>query len=105
MKNQTNSVKTPFSTSELRAVELLAQGYTEKEIAEKLCISPHTVNNHLRNVRERNSLRNDKEVVLLYIAHLNKKHFFYGCNKRGGYRSNSYPTKRLRIYKTVFVIR
>lgn len=36
MKNQTNSVKTPFSTSELRAVELLAQGYTEKEIAEKL---------------------------------------------------------------------
>lgn len=75
MKNQTNSVKTPFSTSELRAVELLAQGYTEKEIAEKLCISPHTVNNHLRNVRERNSLRNDKEVVLLYIAHLNKKHF------------------------------
>ena len=52
MKNQTNSVKTPFSTSELRVVELLAQGYTEKEIAEKLCISPHTVNNHLRNIRE-----------------------------------------------------
>jgi DNA-binding CsgD family transcriptional regulator len=50
MKNQTNSVKTPFSTSELRVVELLAQGYTEKEIAEKLCISPHTVNNHLRNI-------------------------------------------------------
>lgn len=104
MKNQTNSVKTPFSTSELRAVELLAQGYTEKEIAEKLCISPHTVNNHLRNVRERNSLRNDKEVVLLYIAHLNKKHFSMAAI-RGGYRSNSYPTKRLRIYKTVFVIR
>jgi DNA-binding CsgD family transcriptional regulator len=104
MKNQTNSVKTPFSTSELRAVELLAQGYTEKEIAEKLCISPHTVNNHLRNVRERNSLRNDKEVVLLYIA-LEQETLFYGCNKRGGYRSNSYPTKRLRIYKTVFVIR
>jgi DNA-binding NarL/FixJ family response regulator len=42
MKNQTNSVKTPFSTSELRAVELLAQGYTEKEIAEKLCISAYS---------------------------------------------------------------
>ena len=62
-----DELKVPFS--------MFLSGYKYNEIAEKLCISPHTVNNHLRNVRGRNSLRNDKEVVLLYIAHLNKKHF------------------------------
>ncbi len=37
--------------------------------------SAHSEQSPKKYIRERNSLRNDKEVVLLYIAHLNKKHF------------------------------
>lgn len=52
-----NDVKTPiFSKSELKVVELLVRGYSEKEIADRLHLSKHTVNNHMRNIRERNGL-------------------------------------------------
>lgn len=54
MKNPVNDVNTSyFSEAELRVVKLLASGSSEKEIADRLCISRHTVDNHLRNIRER----------------------------------------------------
>lgn len=53
MKNPVNDVNTSyFSEAELRVVKLLASGSSEKEIADRLCISRHTVDNHLRNIRE-----------------------------------------------------
>lgn len=70
-----NSINVPFSAREKQIVDLLARGLSEKEIAYRLCISIHTVNNHLRNVRERNGLSKNTEVVLLYIAYRNKKPF------------------------------
>lgn len=75
MKNLVNSVNTPFSTAELKVVELLSRGHSEKEIADKLCISPNTVNNHLRNVREKNGLSKNSEVILLYISSITKRKF------------------------------
>lgn len=48
MKNPVNDVNTSyFSEAELRVVKLLASGSSEKEIADRLCISRHTVDNHL----------------------------------------------------------
>ena len=75
MRTPTKDVNTPFSKSELKVVELLARGYSEKEVADKLHLSPNTVNNHTRNIREKNGLSKNTEIILLYIAYLNKKKF------------------------------
>lgn len=76
MEKSYNSVKEPiFSKSELKVADLLARGYSEKEIAEKLHISKYTVNNHMRNIRERNGLTKNTEVILLYIAYLRNNKF------------------------------
>lgn len=65
-----NNVNTPFSPQELKVAELLACGLSEKEIAEELCISPATVNNHTRHIREKNGLTKNTEIILLYIAYI-----------------------------------
>lgn len=73
-----------FSEAELRVVKLLASGSSEKEIADRLCISRHTVDNHLRNIRERFGLHKNTEIILLYIAHLNHKPFSLSNIKQYG---------------------
>lgn len=70
-----NDVNTPFSPQELKVAELLACGLSEKEIAEELCISPATVNNHTRHIREKNGLTKNTEIILLYIAYIKGKKF------------------------------
>lgn len=76
MMRSNNDVNTPkFSPSELRVVKLLSEGMIEKEIASILNISIHTVDNHLRNIRNKFGLHKNIEIVLLYIAHLNNKPF------------------------------
>lgn len=69
-----NSVKT-LTPREKQVADLLARGLSEKEIAERLNISPATVNNHTRNIRERFGLNKNSEIILLYIAERNKKKF------------------------------
>jgi DNA-binding CsgD family transcriptional regulator len=39
-----------MTKSELAVAELVADGLTNREIAERLFVSPHTVNTHLRHV-------------------------------------------------------
>ena len=73
-----------FSEAELRVVKLLASGSSEKEIADRLCISRHTVDNHLRNIRERFGLHKNTEIILLYIAQLNHKPFSLANIKQYG---------------------
>ncbi len=63
-----NNVKASFSERESEIADLLARGLSEKEIAEKLFISPATVNNHTRNIREKFGLSKNSEIILLYIA-------------------------------------
>lgn len=76
MKNPDNSVKAPiFSKTELEVVKFLTRGYSEKEIADKMHVSPHTVNNHMRNIREKNGLTKNTEVILAYIAYIKGKPF------------------------------
>lgn len=84
MKNNINDVNMSFSKSELAVVEKLASGMSEKEIADALNISVHTVNNHLRNVREKNGLHKNTEVLLLYIAYLKGKEFSLAVLKKIG---------------------
>lgn len=71
-----NSVNTLiFTKTEEKVVNLLARGYSEKEIAEKLFVSPHTIDNHLRNMRKKNNVNKNTELILLYIIYLSKKKF------------------------------
>jgi DNA-binding CsgD family transcriptional regulator len=39
-----------LTTSELAVARLVAEGLTNREVAERLFVSPHTVNSHLRHV-------------------------------------------------------
>lgn len=73
MTDTRNSKNLPFSPAELSVVEQLARGLSEKEIADKLNLSYHTVNNHLRNIRERHKLQKNTEIIILYAASLSKK--------------------------------
>jgi DNA-binding CsgD family transcriptional regulator len=41
---------TALTTSELDVARLVAEGLTNREVAERLFISPHTVNSHLRHM-------------------------------------------------------
>lgn len=42
-----------ISGRELEVLELLAQGSSNKEIADRLCVSPHTVKTHLGHLYDK----------------------------------------------------
>jgi DNA-binding CsgD family transcriptional regulator len=52
--------------SELAVVRLVASGLTNKEVAERLYISPHTVGGHLRHAFEKLGI--NSRVALTRIA-------------------------------------
>lgn len=56
-------------------MDLMARGLSEKEIAEKLFVSPGTINNHTRNIREKLGVSKNTEVILYYIAKQNQRTF------------------------------
>ena len=45
-----NYMGTNLTARELEVLKLIAQGLKNREIADKLCISEHTVKVHLRNI-------------------------------------------------------
>ena len=76
MEEPDNGVITPYFTkAEVRVMEMLVRGYSEKEAADKLHISVHTADNHLRHIRERHHVTKNTEVLLLYIAYLRNQSF------------------------------
>jgi DNA-binding NarL/FixJ family response regulator len=56
--------RTILSPREHEIVELIAQGFQNKEIAEKMIISIHTVKNHLHHILEKLGLSSRLEVAL-----------------------------------------
>lgn len=48
---------------EKEILKLIALGYTTKEIAEKLCLSYHTVDKHKKNLRNKLKLKNQSMLV------------------------------------------
>ncbi len=49
---------------ELEVLQLIAHGYSAKQIADKLCISIHTAINHRKNLIEKFSVKNTAELIL-----------------------------------------
>lgn len=80
-----NNKNLPFSPAELSVVEQLARGYSEKEIADRLHLSYNTVNNHLRNIRERHKIQKNTEIIILYATSLSKKKISFKEVKEFGF--------------------
>lgn len=52
-----------FTDAELKVATILAEGFEDKEIAAQLGKSIFTINQHIRNMREKASCRNTKELI------------------------------------------
>lgn len=57
-----------LTTAELRVVFLLAQGLTNREAAQRLSVSPHTVNSHVRHVFTKLDINRRVELVGKVLA-------------------------------------
>lgn len=53
MESESNRTKDPISKRESEIIECLSHGLSEKEIGEKLFISPKTVKNHMNSIRKK----------------------------------------------------
>ena len=60
---ETNETEPPLSPREKEILHLLAQGYSNKEIAEKLVVSPSTVNTHRGNLMNKLGLSTRRELI------------------------------------------
>lgn len=56
-----------LSVRELEILQLIANGMKNREIADKLCISQHTVRNHMNNVLEKLNSRDRTEAVTIAL--------------------------------------
>src|SRR5204862_4530797 len=54
-----------LTTSELTVARLVADGLTNREVAERLFVSPHTVNSHLRHVFAKLGIKSRVELARL----------------------------------------
>ena len=64
-----------LTNQEQRVSELIAYGFSEKEIAVKLFIAESTVHTHTRNIRKNINARSAVDVARFYILQ-NPKQFF-----------------------------
>jgi ATP/maltotriose-dependent transcriptional regulator MalT len=67
-----SSVSTPWDTlteSELRVVRLVARGLTNREVASRLFLSPHTVDSHLRHSFTKLGLNSRVELTRQVLTH------------------------------------
>lgn len=60
-----------ISPKELEIIELIAQGYNNKEIAGELFLSEGTVRNYLSSILEKLHLRDRTQVAVFYYQHKN----------------------------------
>lgn len=56
-----------LSTREIRILELLCDGYSDKEIAKKLKNSPRTIQTHITRLALKLNARNRTAAVAIYL--------------------------------------
>ncbi len=56
-----------ISDREAEIITLIAEGYTNNEIAEKLYLSPHTVNTHRKNILQKLGVNNTAAIVMYAV--------------------------------------
>jgi DNA-binding NarL/FixJ family response regulator len=58
---------TVVSEREIHIIALIAEGFSNKQIADKLCISLHTVNTHRKNIMSKLGVNNTAGIVLYAV--------------------------------------
>ena len=56
-----------ISDRELEVIKWIAEGYTNNEIAERLFLSPHTVNTHRKNIMQKLGVNNTAAIVMYAV--------------------------------------
>ncbi|MGX5818235.1 helix-turn-helix domain-containing protein [Chitinophaga lutea] len=56
-------LEAPFTKRELELIRLIAEGYTNKEIAGRMYIAQETVKSHRRNIMEKANVKNSVELI------------------------------------------
>ena len=67
--NSLSNKEIQISKRETQVLQLICQGNTNNEIADKLCISPKTVDNHRTNLLSKTSTKNSAHLVMFAIKH------------------------------------
>jgi len=57
-----------LSAREIQVAEMISRGMIEKEIADKIFVSPATVHTHARNIRIKLNLHNNADIAREYIV-------------------------------------
>ena len=65
-------MKTTLTKTETKIAALISLGFIEKEIADKLFISHHTVHTHTRTIRRKLEARNIADITRIFILSLPK---------------------------------
>ena len=65
-------MKTNLTQTETKIAALISLGFLEKEIADKLFISHHTVHTHTRTIRRKLAARNIADITRIFIMSLPK---------------------------------
>lgn len=63
-------MKTTLSKTELKIAALIANGLIEKEIADTMCISKHTVHTHTKSIRKKWACKNIADITRVFILSL-----------------------------------
>jgi DNA-binding NarL/FixJ family response regulator len=67
-----NPQKNPLSDREQQVLELLAEGYSYKMVADKLFLSFHTVNSHAKHIYEKLHVSSLGEAIAYYYKNLHQ---------------------------------
>ena len=59
-----------LTARQLFITKLLARGYTQKEVADYLCLSEQTVSSHLKNIYDTLNIHKQTELVVWYFRQL-----------------------------------
>ena len=63
-------MKANLTQTETKIAALISLGFLEKEIADKLYISHHTVHSHTKNIRQKLAARNIADITRIFILSL-----------------------------------
>ena len=68
VENGTNGMPVDLSKREVEVLELISEGYSNQEIAEKLCVSKRTIDSHRQNLMEKTRVKNTAALIRFAIT-------------------------------------